>query len=165
MKKTYMTNRLSLSLLNENDADFILELFNTEGWIKFIGDRNIKTTEDSKIYIQKTAGNLDITYWVVKLKDKNVSIGLISFIKRNYLDHHDIGFALLPDFSNKGFAFEATEAVLHDALKDPTHKTMLATTMTDNRNSINLIEKLGFQFNKEIINEQVKLLLYSITID
>jgi len=160
-----MTNRLSLSLLNENDADFILELFNTEGWIKFIGDRNIKTTEDSKIYIQKTAGNPDITYWVVKLKDKNVSIGLISFIKRNYLDHHDIGFALLPGFSNKGFAFEATEAVLHDALKDPTHKTMLATTMTDNRNSINLIEKLGFQFNKEIINEQVKLLLYSITID
>jgi ribosomal-protein-alanine N-acetyltransferase len=163
MKKTYKTNRLFLSWLNLADAAFIIELFNTEGWIKFIGDRNIKTKDDCKKYIQKTIQNPNINYWVVKLNPKKVSIGLISFIKRDYLDHHDIGFALLPNFSHQGYAFEAAEVVLNDLLKDPNHKTILSTTVTDNMNSIKLIEKLGFKFNKEIDNEDIKLLQYSIT--
>ena len=46
MKITYSTERLSLERLSDNDADFILELVNTAGWLKFIGDRNVKTKED-----------------------------------------------------------------------------------------------------------------------
>jgi hypothetical protein len=48
------TNRLILSKITVDDAPFILELMNTPGWLKYIGDRNIKTVEDAAESIKKT---------------------------------------------------------------------------------------------------------------
>ena len=146
--------------LSLNDAEFIFELLNSEGWLKFIGDRNIKSTEDAQNYIQKIMDNPKINYWVVKSGDEK--IGMISFIKRDYLDHHDLGFAFLPDHSNKGFAYEAAEKVLKELLQDQEYKIILGTTKTDNRSSIKLLEKLGFKYTREIENEGTMLSLYSI---
>lgn len=163
MQKKYTTPRLILRPVNLTDSSFILELLNTDGWIKFIGDRNIRTTEDSGNYIKKIMTDPSTVYWVARLPKEKTSIGIISFIKRNYLDHHDIGFAFLPAFGKKGYAREAVEAVLHELLKNPLHKTILATTMPDNASSIKLIEKLNFHFAKEIEKENGRVLLYSIT--
>ncbi len=163
MKKTFQTTRLFLDRLHPDDAAFIFELLNTPDWLKFIGDRNIHSDEDARNYILKITADPNIIYWVVRSGEEK--IGMVSFIKRKYLDHHDIGFAFLPKFSKQGFAFEAADAVLKESLQDPDHRIILATTMTDNTNSIHLLEKLGFQFNQEIENEGVKLLLYSIAAD
>jgi [ribosomal protein S5]-alanine N-acetyltransferase len=160
MRNIYKTNRLELMRLNLNDAEFIFELLNSEGWLKFIGDRNIKSTEDAQNYIQKIMDNPKINYWVVRSGDEK--IGMISFIKRDYLDHHDLGFAFLPQFSGHGYAGEAAGKVLDDMLNDPYHKTILAIAMGENQNSIRLLEKLGFHFIKEIEPDGKKLLLYSI---
>jgi [ribosomal protein S5]-alanine N-acetyltransferase len=45
------TDRLTLSKVTEDDASFILALLNTPGWLKFIGDRGVKTIEDAQKYI------------------------------------------------------------------------------------------------------------------
>ena len=165
MQKTYTTERLKLDRLNLNDAAFIFELLNTEGWIKFIGDRNIRSIEDSEKYIEKTIRNPDIIYWVVKTIDEKDSMGIISFVKRENLELRDIGFAFLPIFSKRGYAFEAAETVLKDLLHDPDSQVILATTKAENINSIKLIEKLGFQFDKAIENGDTKSLLYCISAD
>lgn len=162
MQITYNTERLKLVRLNLDDAAFIFELLNTEGWIKFIGDRNIRSIEDSEKYIEKTMKNPDIVYWVVKTIDEKNSMGIISFVKRENLEHRDIGFAFLPRFSKKGFAYEAAAIVLKDLLLDPTYKIILATMKAENISSIKLTEKLGFHFDKEIENGEIKSLLYSI---
>ena len=60
--KKFETERLILKPTSEEDAEFIFELFNTPKWIKYIGDRNIKTLEDAKNYIIGTnikVGNTD----------------------------------------------------------------------------------------------------------
>jgi RimJ/RimL family protein N-acetyltransferase len=163
MHKKYKTKRLTLSRLSLQDASFVFDLLNTEGWIKFIGDRNIKTIEDAMDYTQKVLGDPKIVYWVVKSRSEKKHVGLISFIKRDYLSHHDLGFAFLPSFSNQGYAFEAAACVLRDLLKNQNHPIILATTRPDNTRSVKLLEKLGFHFDKEIENEQVKLFLYSIS--
>jgi [ribosomal protein S5]-alanine N-acetyltransferase len=162
MKNNYATRRLELSLLETTEADFILELLNSAGWLKFIGDRQVRTHEDAQNYIQKIVNNPAILYWVVKTKKGSIPIGVISFIKRDYLAHHDIGFAFLPAFLHQGFAFEATGKVLKDLLTDPKHPMILATTLKDNITSIRLLEKLGFQFEQEIRNDPETLCLYSI---
>ncbi len=163
MQETYQTQRLQLRPLRAGDEPFILELLNTEGWIRFIGDRNLKTIEDAALYIEKIMANTDIRYWVVNTNQSLKSAGIITVIKRSYLDHHDIGFAFLPAFSGRGNAFEAAETILGDLLKQPAHHAILATTLPDNRRSIGLLEKLGFRFEREIDVEQKKLFLYSIT--
>jgi len=162
VQKTYTTKRLKLDRLNLNDTAFIFELLNTEGWIKFIGDRNIGSMEDSENYIEKTLKNPDIIYWVVKTIDEKDSMGIISFVKRENLEYRDIGFAFLPFFSKRGYAFEAAEIVLKDLLQDPDNKIILATIKAENIDSVKLIEKLGFQFDHEIENGEIKSLRYSI---
>lgn len=165
MQTNYKTERLFLRTLSAADARFIFELLNTEGWIKFIGDRNIKNLEDAGQYIQKIISNPDVEYRVAVLVDEQTAIGVISFIKRTYLDHHDIGFAFLPAYAGKGYAFEAASAVLADMLQLEEHHTILATTLADNHSSIQLLKKLGFIFSRQIINGEDTLQLYMIRSD
>ena len=162
MQNNYKTERLLLRTMNTDDAAFIAELLNTAGWIKFIGDRNIRTSEDADNYIQKILTNPAISYRVVTLKEDETAIGVVTFIKRDYLDHHDIGFAFLPAYNKQGYAFEATKEVLNDLLNQHEHSTILATTIPENNSSIQLLKKLGFSFNKEITHESELLQVFSI---
>ena len=162
MQVNYKTERLLLRAMNAGDTAFIFELLNTAGWIKFIGDRNIKTSEDADNYIQKIISNPNINYRVVTLQDSGTAIGLVTFIKRDYLNHPDIGFAFLPSYNKQGYAFEATKEVLNDLLNQPEHSTILATTIPENSSSIQLLKKLGFGFSNEITHEGELLQVFSI---
>lgn len=163
MKNSTMeTGRLSLSLLTLDETDFVFELLNTPQWIRFIGERNIRTKQDAAAYIQKIADNPSADYWVVKLKDTGTAIGVVTFMKRDYLDHYDIGYAFLPQFGKKGYAYEASKRLFHEVKNE--HATILATVLKENSNSIQLLEKLGLKFDKEIIINNEPLQLYSITL-
>lgn len=162
MEIKYKTERLLLNELSLNDTEFIHELVNTQEWIKSIGDRNIRTVEDAKKYIKKIINNPNINYWVVKLKNENFSIGIITFIKRDYLQYHDIGFAFLPKYANYGYAYEASATVLSDAINNKNYLQILATTVKENINSIKLLKKLGLSFEKEMEVGKDLLIIYSI---
>jgi [ribosomal protein S5]-alanine N-acetyltransferase len=161
MQTTLTTSRLALNPLDVTDNPFIFELVNTPNWIKFIGDRNVHSYEDASNYIQKILDNPDAHYKIVRLKETSQPIGVITFIKRHYLDHSDIGFAFMPYFYKKGYAFEATKAVLDDIVSDKTHTHILATTLKDNVNSIGLLGKLGLTYYKDILVGDDELMVFS----
>jgi RimJ/RimL family protein N-acetyltransferase len=75
---------------------------------------------------------------------------MCGLLKRDELPDPDIGFALLPDFWNKGFAFEAAEAVLKDARERLEIQRVLAITSLENDASINLLQRLGFRFERVV---------------
>ena len=162
MNTNYKTERLTLRELTAADNQFIFELVNTPGWIKFIGDRNVKTSEDADNYIQKIISNPNISYRVATLPDNQTAVGIVTFIKRDYLDHPDIGFAFLPAYSKQGYAFEATKEVLNHLLNQQEHSTILATTIPENSSSIQLLKKLGLSFSKQITHEGELLHVYLI---
>ena len=163
MRNQYQTDRLILVDLDLEESKFIAELVNTPSWIQFIGERNVKTPSDANNYIQKIIDSPAIRYWVVKLKDNKVSIGIVTFIKKDYLDYFDIGFAFLPQYSKKGYAFEAVNTVLNDILMNTEHQKVLAATIKENANSIKLLKKLGFELEKEIANNELLLDVYAIS--
>lgn len=165
MQNKYETQRLVLNEINPNDAEFILELVNTPEWLEFIGERNIGSVAQANEYIDKIITNPKSNFWVVRTKDQQDAIGIITFIKKDYLDYHDLGFAFLSKYTNKGFAYEASMAVLSDAIEHFNYKNILATTVKANTNSIKLLKKLGFQFQKEIENDGDQLMVYAITSD
>ena len=41
------TERLQLRQFTLDDSEFIIRLLNSEGWLKFIGDRNVQTKEQA----------------------------------------------------------------------------------------------------------------------
>ena len=165
MQNSYSTQRLSLITLTTDDADFIIELVNTPAWIKFIGERNVKNSEDAIAYIQKIIANPNVNYWIVNLQEQKIPICIITFIKRDYLNHHDIGFAFLAKYTRQGYAYEATKIVLADEVNNSVHSNILATTIKENNNSIQLLIKLGFSFSHEIEQGGEKLLVYEYGAD
>lgn len=150
MEKQFTTHRLMIDPLQIGDQEFIRTLVNTEGWVKFIGQRNVHTSEDAIAYTQKIITSPNLHYWVVKTRSAKNAIGVVTLIKRDYLERHDIGFAFLPEFSGKGYAFEAAHALLTWTSQFPEYNPMLATTLPENANSIKLLTKLGFRFTNEI---------------
>jgi len=161
MQQTYTTTRLTLARLTETDTAFIAELVNTPTWIQNIGERNVKTKEAARYYVEQLLNNSSVCYWVVRLA--TVPIGVITLIKRTYLEHQDIGFAFLPAYTKQGYAQEATLTVLDDLLNDTIPVTLLATTSITNKSSIQLLQKLGFAFQREIQVGNEVLQLYAIT--
>ena len=163
MQRSLHSPRLILSPLVADDAPFIFELVNTQGWLQFIGDRNVRSPQDALAYIDRMNGTENVTYWVARLKAGQVPIGVVTFMKRAYLDHFDIGFAFLPVYFGKGYAYEAAREVLSMVSSESNHPVIHATTLPGNLKSISLLTKLGLQFQKEIEVGEEKLHLYTIT--
>lgn len=145
------TQRLHLEKLALADSPFIFKLVNEPGWIKFIGDRGIRNMEDAEAYIingpQKSYADFGFGLFKVSLQN-GTPIGLCGLLQRDYLDHPDIGFAFLAEYTGKGFALEAAEATMQYANETLNEKTIMATTLPENEKSISLLEKLGLRFVK-----------------
>ena len=161
MQNNISTDRLFLSLLTIEDFEFIILLVISKGWIEFIGNRNVHSQQQAIDYINKILATPDLFYWVARKKDDNVPIGIISFLKREYLENFDIGFAFLPAFNGCGYAFEAAKETLSVVSGNPGYQPILATTKPVNESSIRLLNKLGFQFEKELEVGDEKLHIYS----
>jgi RimJ/RimL family protein N-acetyltransferase len=161
------TNRLIISKLSLKDAPFFLKLVNTPHWIKYIGDRNLKTVKDAEDYLLngtlKSYKEFGFGFYKLQLKEENKTIGTCGLIKREQLDDVDLGFAFLPEFEGKGFGYEASLAVITLAKKRFHLKKLLAITLPINSNSIKLLEKLGFIYQKSVkpFDDDKELLLFA----
>lgn len=148
------TTHLTLRRLTVNDAPFIFELLNTPNWKKFIGDRNINTLHDAGNYILTMQNNFYDKYnyglLLVSLKGNDGPIGLCGLIKRDYLDSPDIGFAFLPGYEGKGYAYESSMAIIDDAIKNHAITKLYAITTDKNIRSQNLLERCGLSYEKDI---------------
>jgi [ribosomal protein S5]-alanine N-acetyltransferase len=158
----FNTLRLNLTPIALPDKDFMLELLNTPDWLKFIGDRNVRNVAHAQTYIEEIIANEKKNYWVVKLVDSHTPIGVISLIKRDYLEFEDLGFAFLPNYYGQGYAYEASQAILNFAIQELQFPHIQAITDLDNLSSVKLLEKLGFQFIKQIPLNSYEVRLYMI---
>lgn len=152
--KKIKTPRLNIRSLSSSDNRFIFELLNSEDFIKNIGNRYIKTADEAKSYINKILKNKYIEYNVIEKIDTSTPIGILSYVKRDYLEIHDFGFALLPEYYGNGYALEASNAYLENLFVKKDILKVAAISKNDNKPSLKLLEKLGFEFSREIKYEK-----------
>jgi RimJ/RimL family protein N-acetyltransferase len=88
--------------------------------------------------------------YLTELKEEGVSIGICGLIKRDSLEDVDIGFAFLPRFWAKGYAYESASAVMAYGKQALGLKRIVAITSPDNQSSAKLLEKLGLQFERMV---------------
>lgn len=156
------TSRLIIRELNSDDADFVLEIVSSPGWLQYIGDRGVKDLEGAGRYIQKNRNNYQVQgfgLFALELKGSKKVAGMCGLLKRDYLPAPDIGYALLPQFGGRGLALEAGKAVMEFAQQQLNLDTILAIVTPQNSRSIGLLEKLGFVFERAIM-EGEELLVY-----
>jgi RimJ/RimL family protein N-acetyltransferase len=146
------TERLALRRLVPEDADFILELMNDPDWLRYIGDRGIRTVEDARSYIVTGPvamySRLGFGLYAVELRDDPEPIGICGLIKREWLEEVDLGFAFLPAFRGAGYAHEAAAATLDYARTTLGLERIAAIVSPENEDSVRLLAKLGLAFER-----------------
>ena len=164
--KILETERLILrELRTADDAEFVYELLNTPKFIKYIGDRGVRSSDEAAGFIENRYRlsylNNGFGLYVVEQKSDNVAVGLCGFVKRNTLPWPDIGFAFLPKFEGLGYGFESAEAMMKYGRDTLGFTRVLAITSLDNAASGRLLKKLGFTFEQLIENGVETLKLFA----
>lgn len=158
------TENLIIRKLRVEDAPFIFELVNMPSWLQYIGDRGVRTVRDAEQYIingpMTSYEKFGFGLYLVALKDTLEPIGMCGLLKRDTLEHPDIGFAFLQKFTGRGYAFESATEVLAYGKNILGLTRILAITTKDNSSSIKLLGRLGFEFEKHIMINADELNLF-----
>lgn len=157
---TLYAHRVLLTPLDTKDDDLIFSLTNSEKWLKFIGQRNIKSRKDAVVYINQMLHTTNTYVWVIRIKQNHQPIGIITFLKRASLSHFDLGFALLPRYEQKGYATEAAQATLQHISKLQLFDTISALCLPNNEASIKILNKLLFEFKEMVEQGDETLMLW-----
>jgi len=152
--KVLETDRLILRwLCPDDDPAFILELLNDASFVRFIGDKGVRTLDDARNYILNgpvaSYERFGFGLYAVQLIATAEVIGICGILQRDTLPHPDIGFAFLPAYWNQGYAFESAAAVMTHA-RDLGVERVLAITTPDNEASAKLLAKIGLRFERMI---------------
>ena len=164
------TPRLRLELLTLDDAAFMLELLNEPSFIQNIGDRGVRTLDQARDYLLRGAlasyEQHGYGLYRVDLKTSGEATGLCGLVRRDGLDHADVGFAFFPRFWGQGFAVESAMAVKTWAFDDLGLETLVAITNPENTGSIRVLERIGLAFDRRIrlVEDSEELLLYSSSV-
>jgi RimJ/RimL family protein N-acetyltransferase len=163
------TERLLLRTASLDDAEFMLRLLNEPSFLRFVGDRGVRTADDARGYIadRLIAGYEKNGYglWVVELEASGTPIGISGLVRRDTLPDADIGFAFLPEYWGQGYAYESTVAAVRYALGELALPRLLAITDQDNVASIRLLERLGLSFERmiQLADDAAELRLFAIS--
>jgi RimJ/RimL family protein N-acetyltransferase len=164
------TERLVVREIVADDAEFIRELLNTPSFLKYIGDRGVRTVDEARVFVEdryrQSYRDNGYGLYAVELKSVRRSIGMCGFVRRASLPGPDIGFAFLPEFENKGYGFESATAMMKHGREHFGFDKVYAITSKDNEISGKLLTKLGFDFDKLITmpdGEELKLFQCAVT--
>lgn len=151
---TLETARLRIRQLTPDDAAFILTLLNDPGFLRYIGDKGVRSLEDARQYIEHgpraSYARHGFGLNAVEPIDGGDPVGICGILKRDELDAPDLGFAFLPLARGQGLAREAASAILDDAWARLGVTRMLAITQPENYASVTLLERLGFRFDRMV---------------
>jgi RimJ/RimL family protein N-acetyltransferase len=163
------TDRLILRRFTLNDAEFIYRLVNDPSWLRFIGDKDVRDLDGARRYLRE--GPLDMYerfgfgMYRVEERASGLPTGMCGLIKRDTLPDVDVGYAFLPEFRGKGYAYEAASAVLDHGRRVFGLQRILAIVSPDNAGSIRVLEKAGMQFERQLElrpGDPVKVFAWSV---
>ena len=148
------TDRLVLRRLTTDDAALIYELMNDPDWLRYIGDRGIRTLDDARTYLLEgpiaTYARLGFGLYRVELRETGVPIGICGLVKRDALEDVDVGFAILPQFRSRGYAHEAAAAMLEYGTRTLGLARIVAIVSPENHASMQLLHKLGLRPERRV---------------
>jgi RimJ/RimL family protein N-acetyltransferase len=141
------TARLRLDQLTVDDAAFIVALLTDPDWLRYIGDRGVRTEDDARRYLETgpmaSYAAHGFGLYRVARRDTGVPIGICGLLRRATLSDVDLGFAFLPAHRGQGFAREAAAATLAYAHATLGLTRIVAIVSPENAASIRVLETLG----------------------
>jgi [ribosomal protein S5]-alanine N-acetyltransferase len=160
------TERLMLREFALDDADFMLAVLNDPDFVRYVGDRRVRTSGDARGYLQ---GRVLASYerhgfgmYLAVRKSDGATVGICGLVKRDSLEDADIGYAFLPAYRGHGYARECAGAVLDLARVRFGLRRVVAIVDPDNADSIRVLESLNMTRERGVrfTQDGPELLLY-----
>jgi RimJ/RimL family protein N-acetyltransferase len=101
----------------------------------------------SRLEAQKRANNP--AFWAICLQARGKVIGNV-YLAENSYDTWELGYVLNLDYQKKGYAFEATQALLTYVFQEKQAHRVVAYCNPENRASWQLLERLGMRREGEL---------------
>ena len=168
--KVFHTENLTLRPTSVEDAEFIFELVNTPKWLRYVGDRKIRSVDDAKAYIElkmlPQLEKLGFANYTLIRKTDNAKVGTCGLYDREGTEGIDLGYALLPAYEKMGYATEAARKLMEAAQNEFGIDKLSAYTTKDHMASRKLLEKLDFTIKGSLTfpDEDEELLHYHINL-
>ncbi len=148
------TPRLAIRPFTLDDAAFIVELLNDPDWLRFIGDRQVRSADDARDWLCNgplaSQARHSFALWAVVRHSDGATVGMCGLVRRDGLDDVDLGYAFLPTARGQGLAREAATAVLAHAFEAVRLQRVVAVTNPDNVASRRVLEAIGMRFERRL---------------
>lgn len=150
--RALLTARLRLERLTADDAELMLAVWNDPDFLRYVGDRGVRTAEDALRALEAGPLAMYAEYgygpYRLALSPDDTPIGICGLFRRPMLQDPDIGYAVLPPYAGHGYATEAARAVIDDARDRLRLPRVTAIVSPENERSVRLLRKLGLEYAK-----------------
>jgi RimJ/RimL family protein N-acetyltransferase len=148
-----VVKNIALCELTESDADFILKLVTQPSFKANIGDKGVIDLETALTHLKEKyiAPYKEFGYglWGIRDNDLKCYVGVCGLVSRPDFEIPDLGYALLDEYTKQGYVDAAAKKSIAFARGLGNLSKLNAITSPSNQASINVLEKLGFKFEKQ----------------
>jgi len=147
MDKLFESDRLYFREFIPSDAEMLFALNSDPDVIKYTGDPPFESVESAKAFILSYDHYQQHGFgrWAVVLKETKEFIGWCG-LKYNEEEEIDIGFRFFKKYWGNGYATESAMASIHFAINTLKLKRIVGRAAHENKASIAVLEKVGFNF-------------------
>lgn len=128
----------------------MLAVLNDPVFITRVGDRGVRSREQARRYIEQGAiashAEHGLGVYRLEVTETGEAVGICGLFQRAWLPELDVGFALLPAYRSRGYAIEATRAVLDIGFEVLQLPRIAAITSAGHDRSIRVLEAAGMRF-------------------
>ena len=156
------TKRCKIIKLHKSDYKNVRELFFDERVRRFLGGIVSREGFDN-MFNSILNSDTNSMYLVIRLKESNEFIGLVSLDK-----HHDgldteVSYQFLPKCWGYGYAEEVVRRIIDYAFDELKLEKLVAETQSANKNSCKLLKKLEMSLEQTIRRFGAEQNIFSIT--
>jgi ribosomal-protein-alanine N-acetyltransferase len=155
------TTRTLFSKPQPSDYGDLLELYTNDRVREYLGGALTKDEFDATC-TKLFSTNPESWYWVVRQKESDNLVGLISIGKHHDKIHFEISYELHPDFWGMGYGTEIVTKGIEYAFAELEINELYAETQKRNMRSIQLLEKLGMAVVTEVERFGEQQIIFSI---
>ena len=160
------TARLIIRPFKLNDIEAAYKMNLDAEVSKFTGDGGIVSKKEiERRIVEDVLGDYKkhgFGRLAVELKGENKFIGFTGLKYLSDLEEVDLGFRFMKKYWGKGIATESAEASIKFGFENLGLNKIIGLVLPENIASIRVLEKSGFEYEKEIIEEMQKAKLYSV---
>lgn len=143
------TSRCKLTTLQSCDRDLVIRLYTNAEVRRFLG--GVVNEQSIRLkFLQMLEPVTETQRWVIRVKNHNSCIGIVSLGKHYNNIDTEISYQLMPEWWRKGYGSEATKAIVTYGLTVLNLPRVIAETQIDNLASRRLLERIGMRLERTV---------------